>query len=350
MTSLTIVTIIKNAERRIKSVVNNALQLGDEHIVVDTGSSDDTAEIAAEAGARVIEYDNIFDYSSPRNVGTEAASGEWVLHLDTDERIDVRYRSEIQRLISDAAFPVYRVLQLTRRQIMSQQPRLFRKNGFHHEGLVHEWVYPVCNHSYANIFIDHQRLLGGNGQREFRQELLGIEVESLSKKLQDATCEEDLALIVSRCSRLFSLGDSSQRAGLVALTQQAYTKGQRQDLNSQFLREEIGYFTAMMMDEPREALAILNELTLSTITSPMYFRAMAQAYRRASDPTGLDALDHALRLDETAAEFHFLRADVLFHDLGEQEEGEKALKHARELFPEHPCHDRNFFEMVYCLR
>jgi tetratricopeptide (TPR) repeat protein len=59
----------------------------DEVVVVDTGSTDGSIELARELGARVISHPWRDDFSEARNVALKAASGEWILYLDADERL-----------------------------------------------------------------------------------------------------------------------------------------------------------------------------------------------------------------------------------------------------------------------
>jgi glycosyltransferase involved in cell wall biosynthesis len=62
-----------------------ATGLWDELIVVDTGSTDATVAISVAAGARVLEHRWNNDFSDARNVGLDAATGDWILFLDADE-------------------------------------------------------------------------------------------------------------------------------------------------------------------------------------------------------------------------------------------------------------------------
>lgn len=59
----------------------------DEIIVVDTGSRDDTVSIAAGAGCTVLHHPWNDDYAAARNVGLGAATGEWIVVIDADERL-----------------------------------------------------------------------------------------------------------------------------------------------------------------------------------------------------------------------------------------------------------------------
>ena len=57
-------------------------------MVVDTGSTDRTVEIAAEFSARIVQFPWEDDFAAARNAGLDAAQGEWVFWLDADEWLD----------------------------------------------------------------------------------------------------------------------------------------------------------------------------------------------------------------------------------------------------------------------
>jgi glycosyltransferase involved in cell wall biosynthesis len=76
----------------------------DEVIVVDGGSSDETAKLAAEAGAQVIVVPGP-TIADQRNAGIAAAHNEWVLALDADERASPELRTELAAMFGAAAPP-----------------------------------------------------------------------------------------------------------------------------------------------------------------------------------------------------------------------------------------------------
>lgn len=59
----------------------------DEIVVVDTGSRDDTVRMARELGCRVLHHRWDDDFAAARNVGIAAATGDWILVIDADERL-----------------------------------------------------------------------------------------------------------------------------------------------------------------------------------------------------------------------------------------------------------------------
>jgi len=95
-TGLSACIITFNEADRIESCVRS-VGFCDEVIVVDSHSSDDTRERAAALGARVIERDWP-GYRSQKQFAVEAASNDWVLCLDADERVSDELRREIESL------------------------------------------------------------------------------------------------------------------------------------------------------------------------------------------------------------------------------------------------------------
>ena len=78
-------TITKNEEKNIERSINSYKEFVDEIIIVDTGSTDNTVEIAKSLGAKVIEYKWNNDFASARNCALDSATGDWILFLDADE-------------------------------------------------------------------------------------------------------------------------------------------------------------------------------------------------------------------------------------------------------------------------
>jgi glycosyltransferase involved in cell wall biosynthesis len=87
-----------------------ALRWADEVIVVDGGSTDDTATLARAAGARVLvlEHDTI---AAQRNAGIAAARNHWILALDADERVTPELQAALAALPTsfESAHSAYRV-------------------------------------------------------------------------------------------------------------------------------------------------------------------------------------------------------------------------------------------------
>ncbi|HVW08275.1 MAG TPA: glycosyltransferase family 2 protein [Bryobacteraceae bacterium] len=98
--SATIVAL--NEERNIARAIGSVKPCVDEVIVVDSGSSDRTCEIAAEMGARVVR-EPWRGYAEQKNFATACAANDWILSLDADEELTAQLAAEIGALRGAAA-------------------------------------------------------------------------------------------------------------------------------------------------------------------------------------------------------------------------------------------------------
>jgi Flp pilus assembly protein TadD len=97
--TLSIVMITKNEANCLAACLHSVQPIANEIVVGDTGSSDATAAIAEQFGARVmpILWEN--DFASARNQVLEAATGDWLLHMDADEVLDEAGATKIRALV-----------------------------------------------------------------------------------------------------------------------------------------------------------------------------------------------------------------------------------------------------------
>ena len=82
--------IVKNEEKHLVKCLKSVRDIVDEMIVVDTGSTDKTKDIAQVFGAKVFDFPWTGDFSAARNHSLEQATGDWILILDADEVISAR--------------------------------------------------------------------------------------------------------------------------------------------------------------------------------------------------------------------------------------------------------------------
>lgn len=96
------IIIAKNEEEKIADCLKS-LKWADEIVLIDNESSDNTAEIAKKAGAKVYSFKG-GTYADRKNFGAEKAEGDWLLYVDADERVTTLLQrevtSEIQKLKS----------------------------------------------------------------------------------------------------------------------------------------------------------------------------------------------------------------------------------------------------------
>ena len=85
MTSVSLCMIVKNEEQFLETCLKSIKNYVDEIIVVDTGSTDRTMEIALNHGARLESFQWNGDFSAARNYAKSFATKDWILQLDADE-------------------------------------------------------------------------------------------------------------------------------------------------------------------------------------------------------------------------------------------------------------------------
>ena len=176
MVPLSAVLIAQNEETNIGDALAS-VSFCEDVVLVDSGSSDRTREIAQAAGARVIVNAPWPGFVAQRDFAVRAARHDWVIALDADERVGPELRDEILRLralgFAEAGYRIPRVAFYLGRWIRATdwypdwQVRLFdRTRAGWHGDLVHESVTvrgPVgrlrgelVHHPYADIS-DHLR-------------------------------------------------------------------------------------------------------------------------------------------------------------------------------------------------
>lgn len=96
---LSVVVLARNEAKHIRDCLESARSFADELLVFDSNSTDATAPIARDAGARV-EARTFDNYAGQRNAAIEAANGDWVFFIDADERANVEIGQEIRGEIS----------------------------------------------------------------------------------------------------------------------------------------------------------------------------------------------------------------------------------------------------------
>jgi GT2 family glycosyltransferase/SAM-dependent methyltransferase/predicted Zn-dependent protease len=110
--TLSLCMIVKNEEKNLARCLKSVRGVVDEMIVVDTGSTDKTMDIARAFGARIYEFPWTGDFSAARNLSLEKATGDWIFVLDADEVISARDFDELRSLIrkgssSPAAYSIF---------------------------------------------------------------------------------------------------------------------------------------------------------------------------------------------------------------------------------------------------
>lgn len=138
---LSVFLIVKNEADRIGDCLKSVCGWADQVVVLDSGSTDGTAEIARSLGATV----HVTDwpgFSAQRNRALSMVDGEWVMSIDADERLTPALRAEIDAALSDPALDATLIKMpwrtyfcgkpLRHGRYTSPQGKLFKREGAHY--------------------------------------------------------------------------------------------------------------------------------------------------------------------------------------------------------------------------
>ncbi len=101
------IVITKNEEKMIKDCLES-LRFCDEIVVVDCGSVDETLRIVREFTDKIYQI-KTDDFSEMRNFGKEKASGNWLLYIDADERVNDSLRKKIRELVNNPKYAGFEI-------------------------------------------------------------------------------------------------------------------------------------------------------------------------------------------------------------------------------------------------
>ena len=94
MITISLCMIVKNEEKNLERCLSSYAPLMDEIIVVDTGSTDKTKEIAARFTDKIYDFKWVDDFSAARNFSFEKATGDYIFSADADEVLDEKNREQ----------------------------------------------------------------------------------------------------------------------------------------------------------------------------------------------------------------------------------------------------------------
>lgn len=100
--AISLCMIVKNEEQVLARCLASVEPLVDEMVVVDTGSTDRTVDIATVFGARVFHFDWNGNFSDARNLGVDQSRGRWILVLDADEALAAADHDKLREAVSGA--------------------------------------------------------------------------------------------------------------------------------------------------------------------------------------------------------------------------------------------------------
>lgn len=145
--TLSVCMIVKNEAKILARCLESVFLIADETVVVDTGSDDDSVEIAKKFGCRVIISDWRNDFSYSRNISIKDAFGDWILWVDADDVIPQESVAFLKAMKQERPDKVIGLVVRNQKpgDIGSEfiQARMFpNRSGISFEGRIHEQIMP----------------------------------------------------------------------------------------------------------------------------------------------------------------------------------------------------------------
>jgi len=108
MPRLSVIVISKNEILNIAACLRS-VQFADEVVVLDSGSTDGTVELARSLGAKVLQSDDWPGYGPQKNRALAAATGDWVFSIDADEQVTPQLANQLREAMAAGTFDAYTV-------------------------------------------------------------------------------------------------------------------------------------------------------------------------------------------------------------------------------------------------
>jgi glycosyltransferase involved in cell wall biosynthesis len=227
--TLALSMIVRDAQRELGACLASCRSVVDEIRIADTGSTDDTAEIAKSFGAVVTNVPWTNDFAVARNTALQGIESEWILSLDADERLDPEAGIRLPALLEEQSVAGYQVT--IRNYVLSakerlwdraaklndsrleaakiypayvehQNVRLFRRDrGIYFVGRVHESVGPRVLQSGLKLgnadFCIHHFGLASDAETRSRKNILyrALGLQKIKDMPRDAQAHFELGLV-----------------------------------------------------------------------------------------------------------------------------------------------------------
>ncbi len=144
--TLSLVMIVKNEEEMLPGCLEAVRGAVDELVVVDTGSTDRTVEIARSFGAKVVEFPWNGSFSDARNCSLDHATGDWIVYLDADEHLVPEDAPRLRELVARSWREAFYLAETnytggeeSGSSVAHLALRVFkRRPGYRFEGRIHE--------------------------------------------------------------------------------------------------------------------------------------------------------------------------------------------------------------------
>ena len=182
MSSLSVALIVRDEEKVLARCLETVKDIADEIIIVDTGSTDKTKEIASKYTDKIYDFKWINDFSAARNYSFSKCTKDWILWLDSDDVI----RPEDQKKIKEYNFTDKEIVlckyqyshdEFGNVECSLERERFIKRSlNLKWEQPIHEYL-PIVGHSTVQSDIEiHHYKKAGSSERNLKilEEIIGV--------------------------------------------------------------------------------------------------------------------------------------------------------------------------------
>ncbi len=169
--------IVKNEELVLERCLNSVKDIVDEIIIVDTGSTDKTKEIAYKFTSKVYDFEWVDDFSKARNFSFSKATKEYIMWLDADDVIEENDAKKILELKNniDPNVDIYMFIynysfdSNGNPKVVQKRARILKKSkNYTWVSPIHEIIVPSGNIVYTDICVNHKKIKINDKDRNLR--------------------------------------------------------------------------------------------------------------------------------------------------------------------------------------
>lgn len=194
MSEISVCIITKNEEENLEKCLSKIRPYPFEIIVVDTGSTDHTKDVATKYADAVYDFKWINDFSAARNFSISKASNDWILVFDSDEYVRELDYEGILQFTKDYPNTIGRLTRYSPDRVGSvtidEVERLFNRNLYHYERTIHEQVMPIDNTPLSiqpiPLIVDHSGYVSMELAQQKADRNLSLLLEELKSNPNDA--------------------------------------------------------------------------------------------------------------------------------------------------------------------
>lgn len=284
-TRISLCMIARDDADMLEECLKSVQGVVDEIVLIDTGSQDATPQIAEQFGAKVIHTEWRHDFAWARNFALQHATGDWVLVLDADERLNGPQAR--QALLEAARHPQFAGYQIEINNLTDfEQPdqvflhravRLFRRLSYARwEGAIHEQITPsLAQHGGRIAILTNAQILHLGYEKSViaRKNKAQRNIQILEAIL--AQNPDDLFQLFNLANTYYTDGDYAR--ALPMLERVCAETDPRQD----HMPHAWSLWVAALrqLGRPEEAIVAAQQALQKGIDHPAVYFEMAQAYR-----------------------------------------------------------------------